>query len=248
MQGARQSVWENYVQSRSANARRDLVVSYLPLVKYVVTRMGVPAGHASTVVKENDLVQFGVIGLLEAIDRFNPGRGVKFETFAVPRIKGTIQDELRKLDWVPRSVRKKVRLAERFRQEVEMSEADTDIEDLLAAKLAISPGEIRRLMEALDPDPVEMRSYSDGSESAVENLPSGDTDQLEVIGSEEMKGILRQYVEQLPERDRIVITLYYFENLTFKEIAAVVGVSDSRVFQIHAKVLKDLRLKLQGMF
>jgi len=244
MQTVPQSVWEDYAQRQSPELKRDLVLTYLPLVKYVVAKMSVPSAHAASLIRENDLVQYGVIGLLDAIERYNPARGVKFETYAVPRIKGTIQDELRKLDWVPRSVRKKIRLADRIVQHVENNDDVDDICDEIAGKLSLSLEEYRQFVQDTWWSAQEMKRDDDGT--LLDNLPSDDKDQLEVLGTEEVKSLLMEMIEHLPERDRLVVTLYYYESLTFKEIATILGISDSRVFQIHSNVLGKLRQKLEG--
>lgn len=245
MQTVDQSIWEEYARNQTPLLKRELVMAYLPLVRYVVSKLGIPSLHADSLVKENDLVQFGVLGLLEAIERYEPGRGVKFETYAIPRIRGMVQDELRKLDWVPRSVRKRARLVDRIVQHVGNADGEEDASEAIAEKLSLTEDECRTLMEEahhLRPDMQHVRE-SDGQ--FIENIASEDDSQLEVLGDEEAKNLLVELIDRLPSRQRLVVTMYYYENLTFKQIAGLLGLSDSRIFQIHATVLRDLREKLK---
>jgi RNA polymerase sigma factor for flagellar operon FliA len=239
MQHIQESIWEEYARTQNPSLKRDIVTAYIPLVKYVVGKMGTPASQVDSVVKEGDLIQFGMLGLLEAVERYQPARGVKFETYAIPRIRGMVQDELRKLDWVPRSVRRKSRLADRITQE-----AETLVTGTIAEKLSISEEDLRELMDEVhrvSPEPQrEREGYS------LDEIPSDEEDQLEHLGDQEARAMLMGLIEHLPDRQRLVVTLYYYENLTFKEIAGVLGLSDSRVFQIHATVLRDLREKMKN--
>jgi RNA polymerase sigma factor FliA len=239
MQHIRESIWEEYTRTQDASLKREIVTTYMPLVRYVVGKMGIPASQGDSVVKEGDLIQFGMLGLLEAIERYEQGRGVKFETYAIPRIRGMVQDELRKLDWVPRSVRKKTRIADRITQE-----AETLVTGTIAEKLSITEEELRELMDEVHRAHPEPQRETDGY--SLDDIPSDEEDQLEHLGDQEARTTLMGLIEHLPDRQRLVVTLYYYENLTFKEIAAVLGLSDSRVFQIHATVLRDLREKMKN--
>lgn len=241
-----QSIWEEYARNQTPLLKRELVVAYLPLVRYVVSKIGFPSSHADSLVKENDLVQFGVLGLLEAIERYEPGRGVKFETYAIPRIRGMVQDELRKLDWVPRSVRKKARLVDRIVQHVGNTEGEADASEAIAEKLSITGEECRTLMEEANYLRQDMQHMRESDGHFLENIASEDENQLEVLEDEEAKNLLVDMIVRLPSRQRLVVTMYYYENLTFKQIAGLLGLSDSRVFQIHAAVLRDLREKLKN--
>jgi RNA polymerase sigma factor FliA len=245
MQTVHQSMWEEYARNQTPVLKRELVMAYLPLVRYVVSKLGVPSSHADSLVKENDLVQFGVLGLLEAIERYEPGRGVKFETYAIPRIRGMVQDELRKLDWVPRSVRKKARLVDRIVQQVGNTDGEEDASEAIAEKLSLTEEECRELMEEAHHLRADMQHVRESDGQFLENIASDDHNQLEVLGDEEAKNLLVEMIDHLPSRQRLVVTMYYYENLTFKQIAGLLGLSDSRVFQIHATVLRDLREKLK---
>lgn len=243
MQTVQQSIWEEYARNQTPVLKRELVMAYLPLVRYVVSKLGVPSSRTNSLVKENDLVQFGVLGLLEAIERYQPGRGVKFETYAIPRIRGMVQDELRKLDWVPRSVRRKVRLVDRIVQQVENTNGEEGASEAIAEKLSLTEEECKVLMEEAHLLESGMQPVRDDGQ-VLENIASEDHNQLEVLGDEEAKSMLVDMIDHLPSRQRLVVTMYYYENLTFRQIAELLGLSDSRVFQIHARVLRHLREQL----
>jgi RNA polymerase sigma factor for flagellar operon FliA len=221
-------MWKEFAQRRTPELRQELALQYLNLVRYVVARSGVRPGNVRGMLEANDLVQVGMIGLLEAIDRFDPARGVKFETYAVTRIRGSIQDELRKLDWVPRSVRRKMR-------------TEQDAQETCNRTLQVGSGyaQVSDYTEEL------MGDKMDGASSSVENLSTdGSPDLSEIVGMDQLKAMLIQVVEKLPDDDRLIITLYYYEELTFKDIGKIMRLSESRVFQKHAAVMKKLRAHL----
>jgi len=203
-------------------------MQYLNLVKYVVAKSAVPPAGGSRMLESNDLVQLGMIGLLDAIDRFDPARGVKFETYAVTRIRGSIQDELRKLDWVPRSVRRKMR-----------TDQDACATDTLTPHIG---GGSARISEYTDEF---LGGKMNGAITSVESLSTeGSPDLSEVVGMDQLKAMLIRVVEKLPEDERLIITLYYYEELTFKEIGKIMRLSESRVCQKHSAVMKKLRAHL----
>jgi RNA polymerase sigma factor for flagellar operon FliA len=187
-------------------------------------------------------MQLGMIGLLDSIDRFDPTRGVKFETYAITRIRGTIQDELRKLDWVPRSVREKVRTLDRVTQKIQCNDALSGTAKQIAADLAMSVEEYLDMVHHTRLAMPEIISHGEGGEDVLENISAeGDIDPCEQLGDEQLKEMLVHIVEHLPDQDRLVISLYYYEELTFKEIASVLRLSESRVFQKHAAIVERLR-------
>jgi RNA polymerase sigma factor for flagellar operon FliA len=248
VQAELRSKWERYTRTKSEELKRELILSHLGLVRYVVGKLGVPSGRTSLVLQESDLVQIGIIGLMEAIDRYDPGRGVKFESFAIARIKGSIQDELRKLDWVPRSVRKKIRGANQTIQQAEDRNGHGLSANEMADRLSMSVEEYGQLLTDAQSATIDFTRLPEEDTMMVENIAGDDTsDPSEVISNEEVKSQLVDSVEHLPQRERLVITLYYYEGLTFKEIARVLKLSDSRVFQIHASILKDLRQTLASV-
>lgn len=243
------SLWADFMATRSQTARDRLIVQYSPLVKYVAGRVGIGLPRN---VEQADLASFGVFGLIDAIEKFDPERGFKFETYAIARIKGAILDELRSIDWVPRSVRSKARKLEQAmaKLEAEHSRAATDAE--LAEEMGITEKQLRTMLSqisfvgvaALD----EMLSVGDQGEGislgdTVADQRAGPTDAFEV---EEMRQILAASINRMPEREKIVLTLYYYEGLTLAEIGRVLGVTESRVCQIHTKAVLHLRSKMQA--
>ncbi len=241
------ALWQSYGLRRDPELRDRLVLHYAPLVKYVAGRVGtgLPA-HVDIA----DLVQSGVFGLVAAIERFEPERGLKFETYAMQRIRGAILDDLRAQDWVPRSVRSRAREVERAleRLETRLQRTATDAE--VAGELGISVAELRDTYAQLQLTSVvaldELVAAGRGEASLAETLPDDTVpDPGAVLDGVENRRLLAQAVSQLVERDRVVVSLYYFENLTLAEIGGVLGVTESRVCQLHTRAVLRLRTKLQ---
>ena len=241
-------LWLRYKQDGDETARERLVVAYSPLVKFIAGRM---ASGLPSHVEESDLISYGLLGLIGAIERYDPAREIKFETFAVARIKGAIIDELRSLDWVPRSVRARARDVERAHAALEgkLGRAPTDEE--MATRLEMSVDEFHdALLEianssvlALD----DLWTFADpegggGQISVLDTIqdPNAIDPEAEAHTSE-LKDRLADAIESLPERERLVIALYYYENLTLREIGEVLGVTESRVSQLHTKAVLGLR-------
>lgn len=241
--------WTRFKNRGRQHDRDQLIVYYAPLVKYVASR--VAAGLPQSV-DQSDLVSYGMFGLIDAITKFDPERGFKFETYAISRVKGAILDELRSIDWVPRSVRSKAKTVERAMMKLEatLHRAPTDEEvadelDLSVAQLNGIYNQISSLgMVALD----EMLSMG-GSES----LTFGDTlaDRGDGPGGiyeqVEMRQLLAAAINRMNEREKIVLTLYYYESLTLAEIGRVLGVTESRVCQIHTKAVLSLKSRLSSV-
>jgi RNA polymerase sigma factor for flagellar operon FliA len=245
-------LWRRYKAEGDSGARERLVVAYSPLVKFVAGRLG--AGLPSHV-DDADLISYGLMGLIGAIERFDPERGIKFETFAMTRIRGAIIDELRSLDWVPRSVRSRAREIEAAQTNLEHELQRAPTEEELAEKLGIEVEELQTsLLEianssvyALD----ELWTVSDSSGDQVSLLdtisdPRAD-DPQEYLATSEIKDRLTEAVASLPEREQLVVALYYYENLTLREIGEVLGVTESRVSQLHTKAVMRLKSGLQGV-
>jgi RNA polymerase sigma factor for flagellar operon FliA len=244
-------LWRRYKESGEPRAREQLVLAYSPLVKYVAGRMsaGLPA-H----VEEADLISYGLLGLISAIERFDPEREIKFETFAITRIKGSIIDELRSLDWVPRSVRAKARQIEKANAMLEhrLQRAPTDAE--VAAELDMTIEEFQDALTRISNSSVvaldELWTLSDASGDQVSLLDTiQDPDAIDpahAMDATETKDRLADAIARLPEREKLVVALYYYENLTLREIGEVLGVTESRVSQLHTKAVLRLKASLQA--
>lgn len=231
-------LWAQYKATGDLELRNRLVVQHSPLVKYVVGRVraGLPQN-----VDWNDLVSEGVVGLIDAIEKFDPGRGLQFQTYAVPRIRGAIIDSLRASDWVPRSVRSKLREIEQAQTALENSLGRSPEDDEIAAELGISLTELQEIYsKAAYTSVASLDEIGMGAEDVAPSTPALD----EV--DDDMKQVLLQVVRQLPERDQVIICLYYYEGLTLSEIGQVLRVSESRVSQLHTRAALALRGKLAG--
>jgi RNA polymerase sigma factor for flagellar operon FliA len=247
-----QALWLEFRKTGDQALRNRLILTYAPLVKYVAGRLGsgLPA-H----VDEADLASYGLLGLIGAIERYDPGRDVKFETYAIARIKGAIIDELRAMDWVPRSVRSRAREIERAiaALEARLGRAPTDEE--IAGKLGISEDELneslgdiaRSSIAALD-ELWTVSGSGGGDQIALidtiedENAP----DPQGSLSQTELKEAMADAIARLPEREKLVVTLYYYEELTLREIGEVLGVTESRVSQLHTKAVLRLKARLAG--
>ena len=243
-------LWSEFKDTGSPAARERLILHFAPLVKYVVGRVasGLPQN-----VERADLVSYGMFGLMDALDKFDMGREVKFETYAIPRIRGAIIDELRAMDWVPRSVRFKAREVEKATSGLEAKLRRAPTEEEIAEHLGISVSELHEVVTqisfvsvmALD----EMVGGGDeGGEkrTLLDTLAdAGSADPMSELEGQEMRGMLSAAINDLSEREKIVITLYYFEGLTLAEIGEILGVTESRVCQIHTKAVGGLRTNLK---
>jgi RNA polymerase sigma factor for flagellar operon FliA len=240
-------LWDEFKRTHEAEIRERLILHYAPLVKYVASRVatGLPAS-----VEQADLVSYGMFGLIDALEKFEPARGNKFETYAIPRIKGAIIDELRAMDWVPRSIRFKAREIEKATADLESMLKRAPTEKEVAARLGVSMNELHEVINqisfvsvlALD----ELLSVgSDRGEqvSLLDTLADRGSDVSMGLEGQETRGMLAAAINSLSEREKIVVTLYYFEGLTLAEIGEVLGVTESRVCQIHTKAVNLLRLQ-----
>jgi RNA polymerase sigma factor FliA len=245
-------LWREYRRDRTQALRDRLILTYAPLVKYVAGRLGsgLPA-H----VDENDLVSYGLLGLIGAIERYDPDRDVKFETYAIARIKGAIIDELRAMDWVPRSVRARARDIERAiaALEAKLHRAPTDEE--IAAHVGLTEEELQDALTEISRssiaalDELWTISSSGGDQVAlidtIEDIDAPDPQSS--LAQTEMKEALADAIARLPEREKLVVTLYYYEELTLREIGEVLGVTESRVSQLHTKAILRLKARLAGL-
>jgi RNA polymerase sigma factor for flagellar operon FliA len=237
-------VWKSYTETKDPALREKLIIKYAPLVKLVAGRLVM---HIGQHVDFDDLTSYGIFGLIDAIDKFNPDKGIKFETYASIRIRGAIIDNIRKLDWVPRSLRTKNKQLELVFSELsaQLGREPTDAE--IAEKLNMPVDEAADLLKKSSVvSLVSLDDYLDQThDTAAGGLvaPSRDNpeSQIEIM---EIKRILAESIDQLSDREKKVITLYYYEELTLKEISAVLGVTESRVSQIHSKAVMQLQTKL----
>ena len=246
-----QVLWREYRATADQAIRDRLIVTYAPLVKYVAGRLGsgLPA-H----VDDEDLVSYGLLGLIGAIERYDPDRDVKFETYAIARIRGAIIDELRALDWVPRSVRSRARDIERAIADLEgkLGRAPTDAE--VAKKLNVSEEELNESLSEISRSSIaaldELWTISGTSGDQVALIDTiEDTEAPDPQGSlsqTELREAIADAIARLPEREKLVVTLYYYEELTLREIGEVLGVTESRVSQLHTKAVLRLKARLSG--
>ncbi|MBW3562198.1 MAG: RNA polymerase sigma factor WhiG [Actinobacteria bacterium] len=241
--------WERYRDGGEPGVREKLILQYAPLVKYVAGRVGV--GLPSSI-EHGDLVSYGMFGLIDAIERFDLEKGVKFETYAITRIRGAIIDELRSVDWVPRSVRSKARTIDKAMQHLEGKLKRTPTDEELAAEVGVSLTVLEDMLEkvsftsvvALD-EALNVGGEDGGRVALVDTLQD-----LTSVGPEEnvddveTKRLLVEAIERLSEREQKVIAFYYFEGLTLAQIGGILGVTESRICQIHTKAVLSLRSKM----
>jgi RNA polymerase sigma factor for flagellar operon FliA len=246
-----QTLWQEFRKTKDQGIRDRLILTYAPLVKYVAGRLGsgLPA-H----VDENDLVSYGLLGLIGAIERYDPDRDVKFETYAIARIKGSIIDELRALDWVPRSIRSRARDIERAIAQLEAKLGRTPTDEEVSNALGITEEEFDESLSEISRssiaalDELWTISASGGDQVALIDTIE-DTQGPEpqaALAETELKEALAEAISRLPERERLVVTLYYYEELTLREIGEVLGVTESRVSQLHTKAILRLKARLAG--
>jgi RNA polymerase sigma factor FliA len=242
-------LWADYKANGTQEARDRLILHYSPLVKYVAGRVSVGLPQN---IEQADLVSYGIFGLIDALDKFDPERKIKFETYAIARIKGAIIDELRSIDWVPRSVRAKARSVERAYASLENQLLRTPTDSEVANELGISEQELQTMFHqisfvgvvALD----EMLSSGGGdrgeSTTLGDTIPDKTEGPVALFEGEETKQLLAAAINRLGEREKMVLTLYYYESFTLAQIGEVLGVTESRVCQIHTKAVLQLRSRM----
>jgi RNA polymerase sigma factor for flagellar operon FliA len=247
-------LWRRYKEDGDERARERLVVAYSPLVKFIAGRM---ASGLPSHVEEGDLISYGLLGLIGAIERFDLEREIKFETFAVARVKGAIIDELRSLDWVPRSVRARARDVEKANAKLEARFQRSPTDEEMAEELKITVEDFQNALLEIANSSVlaldDLWTFADpegggGQISVLDTITDPNAvDPESEAQSSELKDRLADAIESLPERERLVIALYYYENLTLREIGEVLGVTESRVSQLHTKAVLALRSRFQTM-
>ncbi len=240
-----------YKKNPSLDLRNFLVLHFLFLVKNVLKTIHIPQ---NSILSSNDLINYGILGLIDAIEKYQPEQNVKFETYAQHRIKGAILDEIRKLDWLSRNER---RLAKSFTETMEKSfvESGEAKYEEITKRLNLSDEELRKYFVAFQssqssffiPEIVKLQD-EDEEVSFIGNIPNGEEKNAldEIVDNEKIE-IIYNFLKSLPERERLIITLYYYENLKFKEIGALLELSESRVSQIHSSIIKKLKLKFKEL-
>ena len=241
----RAKLWENYTKYKTPELREQIIIEYAGLVKIVAGKLGIYLGYN---VEYGDLVSYGTFGLIDAIDKFDYDKGVKFETYASLRIRGAVLDQVRRMDWLPRTARQRQKQIDAAYQKIETANGRMATDEEVAKELEISTDELTKWQNQTKASGlVSLDEYLEaGSESGIVQTPQSEEysqpdKQLEL---KERKELLIKSLESLTEKEKKVIMLYYYEELTLKEISEVLEVSESRVSQLHTKALQRLRLQL----
>lgn len=236
------NLWDSYAKHKDTKTRETLIMNYLYLVKFVAGRLFSSYGSN---VEFDDLVSYGVFGLIDAIDKFDLGRGVKFDTYAQLRIRGAIIDHLREIDWLPRSVRQKAKELEKTYLDLENELGRTATDEEVAGKMGVTVNDFYKKIQnvstyslvSLD-DLLEQRRELTNEDNSIENSPH------HIAELNELKDLLIETINDLPEKERKIISLYYYEELTYKEIGQLLSVSESRISQLHTKAIIRLKNKI----
>ena len=240
----REKLWAEYSKNPSQELREKLIIEYAPLVKVVAGRLSMYLGYN---VEYDDLVSYGIFGLIDAIDKFDLGKDVKFETYASLRIRGAILDQIRKMDWIPRTVRQKQKKMEEAIRTVETRTGKNASDDEVARELGIADEELSEWQSQLKvTNVVSLNEFVEqGGEPVMDAQNNSHFVQPEeAIAEEELKKVLEATMSLLTEKEQKVILLYYYEELTLKEISNILEVSESRVSQLHTKALTKMRGKM----
>lgn len=243
-ESAKLQLWKEYSKTHSADIREKLILEYAPLVKLVAGRLVMYLGYN---VEYDDLVGYGIFGLIDAIDKFDAGKEVKFETYASLRIRGAILDQIRKMDWIPRTVRQRQKKISEAIKEIEAKTGKEATDDEIAEALGISHDEYDDWQSQMKVTGVVSLDefVESGSDVSDANSISSSLDRPEeALEKEEMKQMLANALQQLTEKEQKVVLLYYYEELTLKEISNILEVSESRVSQLHTKALNKMKQKL----
>lgn len=237
-------LWKQYSDTKDPAIREKLIIEYSHLIKFVAGRLNIYFGSN---VEYDDLVGFGVFGLIDAIDKFDVNKGVKFETYASLRIRGSIIDSIREMDWVPRSLRQKSKELEKVYWEIENELGHSATDKEVADKLGIPLDEFYKLLNDVNVSSmVSLEEFLEQNYEIGVDVPSTNKEDRpeSYIEINELKEILGNAIEKLPDKEKTVISLYYFDELTLKEISAIMKVSESRISQLHTKSILRLRGKL----
>ena len=241
---SKNKLWEEYMKTHSPEIREQIIIEYANLVKIVAGRLSMYLGYT---VEYDDLVGYGTFGLIDAIDKFDLLKGVKFETYASLRIRGAILDQIRKMDWIPRTLRQKQKKIDMAYQKLELEQGRVGTDEEIAKEIGISTEELSSWQNQTKvTNLISLDEFLEqGAEVRVDSDASSQFEQPErVMEKEEMKKVLIETLELLTENEKKVITLYYYEELTLKEISRILEVSESRVSQLHTKALQKMRQRL----
>ena len=241
---ARERLWSDYMRTKSSDLREKLILEYAPLVKIVAGRLSMYLGYN---VEYEELVSYGIFGLIDAIDKYNPDKQNKFETYASLRIRGEILDQIRKMDWIPRTVRQKQKQIDAAIREIEAQTGKNATDEAIAEKLGISQEEYLDWQTQLNvTNVVSLNEYIEQGSDVPngKNSSSHFSAPEDVYEEQELKEVLKDALNLLTEKERRVIELYYYEELTLKEISIVLEVSESRVSQLHTKALSRMKDKM----
>lgn len=241
---SKQKLWDEYSKKRTPELQEKIIIEYAGLVKLVAGRLSMYLGYN---VEYDDLVGYGIFGLIDAIDKFDCSKGVKFETYASLRIRGAILDQIRKMDWIPRSIRQKQRKMDQAYQSLEIRHGRAVNDGEVALELDISLEELESWQNQTKvTNIISLDEFMDqGSESNIEQPLTATFDQPDkIVEKQELKELLAKTLETLTEKEKTVIILYYYEELTLKEISRILEVSESRISQLHTKALQKMKIKL----
>lgn len=240
----REKLWETYQKNPSPEIREQIILEYAPLVKIVAGRLSMYLGYN---VEYDDLVGYGIFGLIDAIDKFNAQKDVKFETYASLRIRGSILDQIRKMDWIPRTIRQRQKQIDTAMKELEQRNGRPATDAELAAYMGISEDEFLDWQNQVKADNIiSLNEYVEqGNDiSSEKSVSSGFETPESVVEKGELKQMLEESLELLTDKEKKVILLYYYEELTLKEISRVLEVSESRISQLHTKALQKMKTKM----
>lgn len=245
-EAGRKKLWEDYAKSKSPEVRENIILEYAPFVKVVAGRLSMYLGYN---VEYEDLVSYGIFGLIDAIDKFDCLKDVKFETYASLRIRGAILDQIRKMDWIPRTIRQKQKKIDAAIKDIEAKYGRSATDEEIAASLGITDGEYLDWQTQMKiTNVVSLNEFLEQGSEVANDAGHSKSSQFdspeEILEKEELKKILAQALELLTEKERKVIVLYYYEELTLKEISNILEVSESRISQLHTRALQKMRGKL----
>lgn len=241
---ARKRLWEDYARLKTPDLREKLILEYAPLVKIVAGRLSMYLGYN---VEYEDLVSYGLFGLIDSIDKFDASKEVKFETYASLRIRGSILDQIRKMDWIPRTIRQRQKQIDAAMKEIELQKGRPATDAEIAQHIGISEDEFLDWQGQIKADNIiSLNEYIEqGNDVSSEaSLSSGFDTPESVIEKSELREMLDEALELLTEKEKKVILLYYYEELTLKEISNILGVSESRISQLHTRALQKMKTKM----